>query len=1126
MVCGKPVNALHLPGLETVGSMVEFRILGTIEGTGDQGPIPLGGPRQRTFLAALIVRRNEVVSIDRLVDDVWGEAPPPTGPKTVQVYVSQLRKAFAAAGATPSDVLETHGHGYRLVIRPGELDVDRFERLLSAGRAALAEGNYASASATLGDALAVWRGPALEDVGYEAFAREEIGRLEERRLAALEDRVEADLHFAAAEDLVGELEMIIARNPLRERPRGQLMRALYRAGRHGEALNVYAETRRVFSEELGIEPGPTLRDLERKILAHDPELVRVERGRAAGSDAARGSRFRHRRVLAVAAPVVAIAGVAVILALVGGEGRSVAVPAVQSNVVAALELQGGLGVQAPIADPAGGVAAGRGAVWASDPGAGTVERIDPTTGDRVQSIRVGRDPTGLAIGAGAVWVANSGDGTVSRIDPQTYATRTIRVGNGPGPIAFGDGKVWVANVADGTLQGINPVSLGLSAPAPSAVGVSAIVADGNGLWASVPGEGEVIEFDPRTGKQVTAVDVGNGPTQLTLGGRSTWVTNPPDDTITEIDPALNVRKVSVPGSPVTIAWGDGDVWVATASGTVARVDPVHRRILSTVRVGGQPGPLAFAAGRLWVGAAPLPVTRAGGTLQLAAASDFYSLDPATAYDYQVYEVVDITHDGLLGFRRAAGTAGRELVPDLATTVPQPTDGGRTYTLRLRRGIRYSNGAPLRASDVPFSVARAISEPAGPARSYFGDLAGVAACSSASHCDLSAGILINDATRTVTFHLSRPDPDFVDTLALPFADIVPTGTPSPTSGVLPPGTGPYKASSYPVQSGSHTSLTLVRNPYFRQWSAVAQPRGNPDAIHWALGVPVVREVARVDRGTLDAIYDSGGIPRSAVRDMALHHASQLHLFPLPGISALATNVQTAPFNNPLARRALAFAIDRRRVRDVSGEDIGGQITCQLLPPGFPGYKPYCPYAPSHPDIPHARQLVGQSGTRGERVVLDDSRGEPAADRYLLQMLRAIGYRAQLRLHQDVYSFVTTTTQPVQLYPTLWFADYPSPDDFLSPLFTCAAYIPHSLASSNVSRYCSLRMDLRINAAARLDRIAPLRANHAWTAIDHTLVRQAPWIPEYTPTGLDFLSQRVGGWQENPTLGLLTDQLWVR
>ena len=275
---------------------MEFRLLGPVEAVGGDGlPIALG-QRPRTVLALLLLDANEVVSTDRLIEGIWSEAAPPASAAgSLQVNVHALRKAIG-----PERIV-TRSPGYAIRVEPDELDVLRFERLAAEGRRALQDGDAAGASASLADALALWRGPALADYRYASFARTEAQRLEEARLAALEARIEADLQLGRHTGLVAELEALVAEHPLRERLRGQLMLALYRSGRQADALAAYQEARRVLVEELGIDPSPELRELEQAILRQDPALAAAPAVAAAAGRADDDLIGRELEVTAVAA---------------------------------------------------------------------------------------------------------------------------------------------------------------------------------------------------------------------------------------------------------------------------------------------------------------------------------------------------------------------------------------------------------------------------------------------------------------------------------------------------------------------------------------------------------------------------------------------------------------------------------------------------------------------------------------------------------------------------------------------------------------------------------------------------------------------------------------------------------
>jgi DNA-binding SARP family transcriptional activator len=255
---------------------IEFRVLGPLEVSRRGRSLSIGAGKPGALLALLLVHANEVVSTDRLIDGLWGERPPKSAAKLLQGYVSHLRRSLADG---PGDehhagegVLLTRPSGYVLRLEPGQLDAERFRTLLEKARTALARGAAGAASLILREALDLWRGPPLADFAYEPFAQEEIARLEELRLMALEERIEAYLALGRQAELVGELEALIGRHPLRERLRAQLMLALYRCDRQSEALQAYKEARQLLVAELGLEPGRRLRELEQAILRQDPSL--------------------------------------------------------------------------------------------------------------------------------------------------------------------------------------------------------------------------------------------------------------------------------------------------------------------------------------------------------------------------------------------------------------------------------------------------------------------------------------------------------------------------------------------------------------------------------------------------------------------------------------------------------------------------------------------------------------------------------------------------------------------------------------------------------------------------------------------------------------------------------------
>lgn len=248
---------------------MEFRVLGPLEAWGGVRQVELGGPRQRALLAILLLRSKEVVSRAAIVDELWGGRPPPGAAHSLDTYVHRLRRSLADV-AEPR--LETRYGGYRLRVEPGELDLERFVLLADEGRVLLGQGDSAGALERLRAALAEWRGRPLAGLESEPFAALEINRLDELRLGATEDRIDAELALGRHDALVSELLVLTERNPLRERLHAQLMLAFYRAGRQADALAVYRSAHRRLADDLGLQPGPALRALQRDILRQAPAL--------------------------------------------------------------------------------------------------------------------------------------------------------------------------------------------------------------------------------------------------------------------------------------------------------------------------------------------------------------------------------------------------------------------------------------------------------------------------------------------------------------------------------------------------------------------------------------------------------------------------------------------------------------------------------------------------------------------------------------------------------------------------------------------------------------------------------------------------------------------------------------
>src|SRR3984957_225345 len=324
---------------------------------------------------------------------------------------------------------------------------------------------------------------------------------------------------------------------------------------------------------------------------------------------------------------------------------------------------------------------------------------------------------------------------------------------------------------------------------------------------------------------------GPGLAGIAVSPAAVWVTTSLDQTVMKINPATGTVSdiVGVGDGPGAIVATKDALWVSDEfDATLERIDLQSGEVTRNVFVGSSPRGLAATPSGVWVAArAFATASHRGGTLTVV--SDYLpERDPVQAYDPQGVPVLATVYDGLVALRRSGGAAGLTLVPDLAVTLPRPAGGGTTYTFTLRPGIRYSNGTPVRASDFRRGIQRQLHFGANPPY-YEGILGGQTCQQQPRRCDLSAGVITNDAAGTVTFHLGHADPDFLYKLALLLAVPAPPGAPDHTIYRAPflPGTGPYKISQY----RPHASVTLVRNPYFRQWSYSAHPAGYPNVIRF-------------------------------------------------------------------------------------------------------------------------------------------------------------------------------------------------------------------------------------------------------------------------------------------------------
>jgi YVTN family beta-propeller protein len=615
-----------------------------------------------------------------------------------------------------------------------------------------------------------------------------------------------------------------------------------------------------------------------------------------------------------------------------------------------------------------------------------------------------------------------------------------------------------------------------------------------------------------------------------------WVANSLDLTVSKIDPATSrvTAVIGVGDGPSTIVAAKNAIWVSDEfDATLDRIDPQTGQVIRTMRLGSSPRGMAAAGPGVWVAARPFAAaSHRGGTLT-AVNDSLPDRDPVQGYWPLDLPVLAAVYDSLVTLRRSGGAAGFTLVPDLARTLPRPTDGGTTYTFRLRPRIRYSTGTLVRASDFRRGLQRQLSFGANPAGFYDGILGAQTCLHHPGRCDLSAGIVTNDAAGTVTFHLSQPNPDFLYILTVLIAPPAPPGTPSHVIDKAPfvPGTGPYMISQYRPKR----SLTLVRNPYFRQWSYAAQPVGYPNVIRFEQMADPGKQQAAVITGRADLVdIGENGQP---YHPLAVRYPTRIYSGLKLDEEGLFLNTHQPPFTNIKARQAINYAIDRARImRLLHLGPAQAAPTCQILPADFPGHHSYCPYTtgPQNgswrgPDMVKARQLAKESGTTNVPVTMwtFNDRADKAVGSYLVQLLKDLGYQAKLHtISSDRFWTATSIFRSkIQIGLQGWIADFPAASDFFLPDLSCRSFYDDP-SGNNQADFCDPQVDKLASKAQAAQLTDPAYARRLWAQVDRIVTNQAPWAPVYNNSTTVFVSARVGNYQDSPFYGPLVDQMWVR
>jgi YVTN family beta-propeller protein len=1117
--------------------VVEFRILGAFEVAQDGQPLALGGAQQRSVLALLVLHRGEVLSTDRLVDELWGERAPATAHKTVQVYVWNLRRALG------DGVIVTRGRGYVLIVQAPQVDVGRFEALVGEGRRALGEGDPGRASVLLGAALALWRGEPLADFAYEPFAQGEIARLEEARLAALEDRIEADLALGRHAALVAELEGLVAANPLRERLRGQLMLALYRSGRQADALENYRKARRELIDELGIEPGPGLQELEGAILAHDPAL-KAPPQRSAFVPVIAARRGWRGRVLLAAGGALLFAAITLVAVRLSGSGGSA--PQVTANSVAVIDARvGNVVARVPAGARPSQLAVGDGGLWVANLGEGTFSEIDLRTRQVIRTLATGTTAAttiaGVTVGSGAIWAIDS-TAVVRRLDLRDDTVQSESVGGqvsssywtvGPDVAATGAGGVWVltgnsavARLDPESARLVDNIALGTD-PASVAVG------DGS-VWVTDSADGTVSRIDASSDAVTQTIPVGRGASGIAVGADGVWVANTLDNSVTRIDPVTGAATDTIPvgKGPRGVAVGASAVWVANSrDGTLSRIDPASRRVVATIRIGQSPEDVTVVGGSVFVsvqaGGVGFAPVRGGLTLRILAESDpLQSTDPAIGASDPALgrQLTYLTCATLLNYPDRPAPAGEQLVPDVARSLPAVSDGGRVYTFELRPGVRFSPpaNAPVTAQAFRRAIERALNpRMASPWAFEVQDIAGAHAYAT-GRAGTVAGVSASGLRLTV--RLTAPQADFPSRIAAQGFCAVPPDTPIDPNGIEGiPEAGPY----YVATHIPNETLILKRNPIY----SGTRPR-NVSEIDVTIGVAGNRATQQVLSGMADY---TEAVPPNTLGSLSARYGPASadargggqRYFQGPGLGFhyLVLNVHRPLFAQTALRQAVNYAIDRRALTaaaNAADPYAGHQPTSGYLQPGIPGYQPAAIYPLGEPDVARALRLTG--GTMRHAVIYGYTLPPgPQLAQIVKTDLAAIGIETDVRLFgkPGMYNRILNPNEPWDIALAGWGVDHADPSDEINTLFDSSSIPPTPLPPnaanlySNLGRFSDPAFDRRMRTAATLSGTARERT-YGQLAID--LARDAAPVAAWgVPYTRNLFASRIGCQAYQPIYG---------
>ncbi|MGY5808790.1 ABC transporter substrate-binding protein [Rhizobium sp. LEGMi198b] len=530
--------------------------------------------------------------------------------------------------------------------------------------------------------------------------------------------------------------------------------------------------------------------------------------------------------------------------------------------------------------------------------------------------------------------------------------------------------------------------------------------------------------------------------------------------------------------------------------------------------------------------AALMAQHRGGTMTLSAVSAAGTIDPMLNYTAQYWQIYQMSYDGLVKFKQAGGTEGFKIVPAIAEEMPEIKNDGKTYVFKIRKGIKFWNGKDVTPADVVASFQRIFKVKGPTMGSFYNGIVGADKCmADGDTCTLDGGVIADEKAGTVTINLTAADSEFFAKLAVPHASIVPADTPAKDAGTSPvPGTGAYMIESY----NPNEKMVLKRNPYFKEWSVDAQPDGYADEIDYKFGMTEEAGINAVINGQVDWMFDTP--PTDRLPEIGSKYAKQVRIDPLAAFWYAPMNVNLPPFNNIKARQALNYALDRDALVGLFGGEVLAQPTCQILPPDFPGHVDDCIYTKdpgpkwSEADMDKAKQLVEESGTKGQKVtvIAEDNAVARGIGTYIQSVLNELGYDASMKaISPNIeFAYIQNTNNNVQISVTQWYMDYPAASDFLNVLLSCSSFNKGSDSSINIAGYCNKDLDAKMKAAMTLSLTDEKAANAEWAKIDKAYMAEAPLAPLFTPKSVNFTSARLGNYAFNKQNRWVISQSWVK